>query len=96
MIAIIAAVRVKTDRLADFERDFLQFAADVRANENGNLLFQLCGDPKRPGAYKIMELYDSEDALKAHSASAHAARWSPVIAALLDGAPEIQKLNVIG
>lgn len=93
-IAIIARLKVAKGKEAEFETTMLGLAADVRAKEPGNQLYTLCKDAD--GNYLMMELYASANALAAHGQSEHFKAAGKKFAGLMAGAPEIQRLEVIG
>jgi len=93
-IAVIARLNVAKGKEADFESVMLGLAAQVRAKEPGNKLYTLCKDAD--GNYLVMELYDDAAALAAHGTSEHFKAWGPKFAGLMAGAPEIQRLEVVG
>jgi quinol monooxygenase YgiN len=93
-IAIIAKLKVAKGKEAEFESAMLGLAAQVRASEPGNQLYTLCKDAE--GNYLMMELYESAEALAAHGQSAHFKAAGKQFAGVMAGAPEIQRLEVIG
>jgi quinol monooxygenase YgiN len=93
-IAIIARLNVAAGKEKDFEKAMLDLAAAVRANEPGNKLYTLCKDSE--GKYLVLELYDDAEALAAHGQSAHFKASGKSFAGVMAGAPEIQRLEVIG
>ena len=93
-IAVIAKLKVAKGKEAEFERAMLALAANVRANEPGNKLYTLCKDAE--GNYLMMELYDTAEALAAHGQSEHFKASGKSFAGLMAGAPEIQRMEVIG
>ena len=96
MIAVIAILRAKPDKAAEFERLFTELAAQVRANESGNLTYQLSRSRTEPNTYKVLEIYRDEEALAAHRASAHFRAAGPGLGGVLDGRPEVELLDAIG
>ena len=58
MIGVTAKLNVKPEMAAEFESVFLDLSDAVRANEPGNLMYQLCKD--EDGNYIVMEMYESE------------------------------------
>ncbi len=96
MIGVIATLRVQDGKGAELERAFGELAAQVRANEPGNLAYQLCRSRTDPNTYKVLELYRDEDALKTHGASEHFKAAGPALGAVLAGRPEIEYLDAIG
>ncbi len=94
MIALIARLNVAEGKGAEFEKAMLALASQVRANEPGNELYTLCKDAE--GNYLVMELYRDEAALAAHGQSAHFKASGASFKGLMAGAPQIQRLQVIG
>jgi quinol monooxygenase YgiN len=93
-IAVIAKLNVAAGKEQEFEKAMLDLAAAVRANEPGNKLYTLCKD--KEGKYLMLELYDSAEALAAHGQSEHFKAAGKSFAGVMAGAPEIQRLEVIG
>lgn len=94
MIAVIAKLNVAEGKGAEFETAMLNLAAQVRANEAGNQLYTLCKDAD--GNYLVLELYDTEEDLAAHGETEHLKASGPSFKGLMAGAPEIERLQVIG
>jgi len=93
-IAVIAKLNVAKGKEAEFEAAMLALAAEVRAKEPGNQLYTLCKDAE--GNYLMMELYASAEALAAHGQSEHFKAAGKKFAGVMAGAPEIQRLEVVG
>lgn len=93
MIGVIATLKCQPGRGAEMEAAFAALAAEVRTNEPGNRMYQLCKSRAEPDTYKVLELYESEEALKAHGASAHFRAAGPGLGAVLAGRPEIEYLD---
>jgi len=94
MLAIIAKLNVAEGKEAEFEAIMLDLAKEVRAKEPGNELYTLCRDAD--GNYLVMELYKDADALAAHGQSEHFKAAGAKFAGVMAGAPEIQRLEVVG
>ena len=94
MLAVIATLNVAAGKEAEFETAMLGLAEQVRANEPGNHLYTLCKNAE--GKYVVMELYEDADALAAHGASDHFKAAGAKFAGVMAGAPDIQRLEVIG
>ena len=94
MLAVIAKLNVAEGREADFEKHMLGLAAQVRANEPGNEMYTLCRD--EAGNYLVLELYKDAEALAAHGQSEHFKAAGAGFKGLMAGAPEIQRLEVVG
>ena len=96
MIGVIATMRIKPGEAERFEQAFGELAAQVRANEPGNIAYQLCRSRTEPDTYKVLEIYRSEDDLKAHGASDHFRAAGPSLGAVLAGRPEVEYLDAVG
>ena len=62
MIGVIAVLKIKEGSEAQFEAGFKALAAKVKANEPGNLAYQLTKSRADPLTYKVLELYKDQDA----------------------------------
>lgn len=96
MIAIIATLRAKPGKTEEFEQLFTQLAAQVRANESGNIAYQLSRSRTEPNTYKVLELYRNQEALDAHRASDHFRAAGPGLGGVLEGRPDVEVLDAIG
>ncbi len=94
MIAVIAKLNVAQGKESDFEKVMLELCGQVRENESGNQLYTLCKDAE--GNYLMLELYDSAEDLAAHGQTEHFKASGPKFKGLMAGAPDIQRLEVIG
>ncbi|QGN54624.1 putative quinol monooxygenase [Novosphingobium sp. Gsoil 351] len=96
MISVIATLRAKPDKGGEFERLFTELAAQVRANESGNITYQLSRSRTESNTYKVLEIYRNEEALEAHRASEHFRAAGPGLGAVLAGRPEVEVLDAVG
>ena len=96
MIGVIATLRVKNGMTQEFESLFGQLATQVRANESGNVAYQICRSRTEADTYKVLELYRDEKALEAHRASAHFQSAGPGLGSVLSGRPDVEVLDAIG
>lgn len=94
MKAIIAKVSVQPGKEADFEKAALDLAAQVAANEPGNKLYKLAKTDD--GQYFFLELYESADAMAAHSSSDHLKAAGASFAGVMAGRPELTVMDVLG
>lgn len=95
MIGVVATMRIQDGKAEEFERAFSDLAAKVKANEPGNVAYQLCRSRTEPNTYKVLELYASEEALKAHGQSDHFKAAGPSLGAVLAGRPEVEYLDAV-
>jgi quinol monooxygenase YgiN len=94
-IGVLATLKVQEGKDKDFEVVFRDLAKAVRANEPGNKLYQLCKSRKEPNTYVVMELYENDDAMKAHAASEHFKTIGAGLGAVLAGRPDIQYFDAV-
>lgn len=94
-IGVIAALKVQDGKEKDFEALFRDLAGEVRANEPGNRLYQVCRSRTDGTSYVVMELYESDEALKAHGQTAHFKAAGPKLAPLLADKPDIRFFETI-
>ena len=95
MIGVVAILKVQPDKTTDFETVFLDLAAKVKANEPGCLIYQLTRSRAEPGTYKVLELYASEDALKAHGSSDYFKAAGAAMGPFMAGRPDIEYLDAV-
>jgi quinol monooxygenase YgiN len=93
MIGVIATLKCKDGANATLEAAFAALAAQVRANEPGNIAYQLCKSRTEANTYKVLELYADADALKAHGTSDHFKASGPALGAVLAGRPDVEYLD---
>ena len=93
MIGVVAILKVQPDKSADFEKVFLDLQNKVKANEPGCLTYQLT--KSKAGTYKVLELYASEDALKAHGGSDYFKAAGAAMGPFMAGRPEIEYLDAV-
>lgn len=94
-IGIVATLKVQDGKEADFESTFGELAKAVRANESGNKLYQLFKSRKDKNTYVVMEIYESEEALKAHGKTDHYRAIGAKLGPTMAGAPDILYLDSV-
>jgi quinol monooxygenase YgiN len=94
-VGVVATLKIQDGKNADFEAAFARLSAAVRANEPGNKLYQLCKSRSDATTYVVMEIYESDDALKAHGGSEHFKTLGAGLGASLAGRPEIQYFDTV-
>lgn len=94
-IAVIATLRAqpgKGDALADALR---RVAQKVRSDEPGCSYYQPCRSREEPDLTRVLEVYDSPEAIDAHRETPHFAELKDALASLLAEAPTVERLDVI-
>jgi quinol monooxygenase YgiN len=95
-IGIIAKLPIQESKTAEFEAFFTELAKQVRANEPGNLAYQLTKSRTEPNVYKVLELYKDQAAVDHHGGTDYFKAAGPKFGAVLAGRPEIEYLDGIG
>ncbi len=96
MIGVVATLRAREGREAEFEAVFGEMAAAVRADEPGNTLYQLTRSRTEPRTYKVLEIYADDAAVESHRGSDHYRAGGRKLRDLVDGPPEIEVLDTVG
>lgn len=94
MIALVATLKIQDGKNAEFEAVFRELSQQVRANEPGNVLYQLTRTSD-PNTYKVLEIYKDEAATAAHRDAEHFKAAGPKLGAVLAGRPEIERLTTV-
>ena len=82
MHMIIVRLEVKSERVDDFLK-LVSFNAAESRKEPGNLRFDVVRSVDNPTLFRLYEVYRGDDAIRAHQATAHYAKWRAEIEALL-------------
>jgi quinol monooxygenase YgiN len=94
MFALIATVRIDPANADTLEREFGEMAAYVRRNEPDTLAYYLARSREEAGCYKVIEVYRSEAAFRAHKDSAAFRTYRPKLEPLLLEPPVAERLDV--
>lgn len=94
-IGVVATLKAQEGKEAELEEAFRELAGSVRANEPGNRLYTLFRSRRDKSTYIVMEIYDGEEAMKAHGKSDHFRAAGPRIGATLAGPPDIHYLDAV-
>ena len=95
-IGIIAKLPIQEGKGSEFEAFFTELAKQVRANEPGNLAYQLTKSRSEPNVYKVLELYKDQAAVDHHGQTDYFRAAGPKFAGVLAGRPEIEYLDGVG
>ena len=94
-LGLLATITVQEGKNAEFEKVFMDLTAQVRANEPGNIFYILHRSKSNPQVYKVMEQYESAEALEAHGKTDYFREANKALAALVAAAPEIEVLDTV-
>jgi len=95
-VGIIATLKIQDGKGPEFEAFFNDLARQVRANEPGNLAYQLTKSRSDPNTYKVLELYKDQDAVTHHGGTDYFKAAGPKFGAVLAGRPDIEYLDGVG
>jgi quinol monooxygenase YgiN len=93
--AFVVKFKVKAGKNADFERAFREMQAGVRAQEPGNVYYDLYVTDRDPQTYVIVEHYKDQAAVAAHGKSKHAQKLIATLRDLLEGPPDVERLILV-
>ncbi|KAL8276870.1 hypothetical protein RQP46_010698 [Phenoliferia psychrophenolica] len=91
---IIANLPVKETSIAEVRSKLAEYAAKYRSDV-GTLSWNVHQDATTPSKFTIIERYENEGSLKAHTANAAYPTFFPWVKPHLAGKPEILKYNEI-
>ena len=94
-IGLLATITVQDGKNAEFEQVFLELARQVKNNEPDNNFYAIHQSGSDPQVYKVMEQYESAEALDAHAKSEHFQAANKVLGGLVAGAPDIEILEAV-
>jgi len=94
-IGLLATITVLEGKNAEFENAFLDLTEKVRENEPGNIFYALHKSAQDPQVYKVMEQYDSHEALELHSKTEYFRHANKQLAGLVASAPDIEVLEAV-
>lgn len=96
MIGIIAILTARDGHGEPLATALQQAARLVRANEPGCLFYQVTRSRTDPNVFKLLEAYESQEALDAHRTTAHFPVISASLAPHLGSAPQVEFLDALG
>ena len=94
-VGLLATITIQEGKNEEFEEAFLDLTESVRANEPGNVFYALHRSPTDPQVYKVMEQYDSPEALDAHGKTDYFREANTRLAGMVAAAPEIEILDAV-
>ena len=95
MIGIVAILKVKADKTADFEVAFTDLQKTVRAEEPGCTQYDFFKNSGEENTYIIMEQYKSQADVDTHMGSAHFQAAAAGFGDVLADAPGLHFLSKI-
>ncbi len=96
MLNVIAKLTVHEGKEDEFKAAGAEMVAAVKANEAGRtLMYTLTQNQKASTEFFFIECYADADAMAEHGKTAHMAAFGGKIGALLDGRPQITRLDTV-
>jgi quinol monooxygenase YgiN len=93
MIGIAGYIRVPSSARADLERHIRSYVPACRA-ERGCRLFTLAFDALQPEFLRVFEVWDDDEALKAHVESGHETAWREACRQLGAGEHDLSRYEI--
>ena len=94
-VGLLATITIQEGKNEEFEEAFLDLTELVRVSEPGNVFYALHLSPTDPQVYKVMEQYDSSEALDAHGKTDDFREANKRLAGMVAAAPEIEILDAV-
>ena len=95
MLGVIATIPVKEGSEAEFEAVFAKMIAGVKANEPGNKMYALWKPQDGSRDYRVVEIYESPEALEIHGKSDHYREGGRALRDLVAGAPKVERFDPV-
>jgi quinol monooxygenase YgiN len=95
MFAAIMTMKAKPEEAATIETLFCRLAGLVHANEPGTPCYHLVRGRDDPAVYKLLVIYESEEAAAIHRTTRHHTELAPGIGPCLDGPPSVEFLDAV-
>jgi quinol monooxygenase YgiN len=96
MYSVIVTMTVRDGEREAFEAAMTQLASAVKASEPGALCYHVLRTRDRPSNFRVLEIYASKDAFKAHLGAPHTLAANPRVQALLAEPPKLEVLEIVG
>jgi len=94
-VGIVATLKIKADKIDEFETSFKKLMAIVADQEPGNVYYALHRSRDEAETYVVMEQYVDQAALDLHGKSDEFKAASANVGGCLDGAPEIKFYDAV-
>ncbi|MBA3812850.1 MAG: antibiotic biosynthesis monooxygenase [Caulobacteraceae bacterium] len=95
MIGVVAILKVREGAGPAFEEVFRELASKVRAQEPGNLVYQLTKSRAEPDTYKVLELYKDQAALSHHATTDYFRDLGRRMGPFMAGRPDVEYLDAV-
>lgn len=96
MMGAVTRFKVKAGKAEEFEAFYADLTAKVKANEPGNLFYELTRSRSDTAEYFALEFYRDQAAFDAHATSPHFQAAFPKLMEMWDGMPETTFVDQVG
>jgi quinol monooxygenase YgiN len=96
MIATTSTLKIQNGKAAEFETLVAAVTAKVRANEPGNVLYQLTKSRVDANTYRFLEIYKDQDAFTRHGQTEYYREMMSSAASVLAAAPNVEMFDTVG
>jgi quinol monooxygenase YgiN len=96
MIATTSTLKIQNGKTAEFEALVATVAAKVRANEPGNVLYQLTKSRVDTNTYRFLEIYKDQDAFTRHGQTEYYQEMMSRAVSVLAAAPNVEMFDTVG
>jgi quinol monooxygenase YgiN len=95
MYGFHVTMTILDDERAAFEALMNALAAEVKANEPGNLAYHILRDRSQPTTYRIVEIYASKEAFKQHLSADYVQQANSKVTKILNGPAQAVAVDVL-
>jgi quinol monooxygenase YgiN len=96
MIASTSTLKIQSGKAGEFETLVAAVTAKVRANEPGNVLYQLTKSRADDNTYRFLELYKDQDAFTRHGQTEYYKEMMNKAGSLLAAPPNVETFDTVG
>jgi quinol monooxygenase YgiN len=95
MILIVAKVKIRPEKVEEFENFMRAFEAKVRANEPDCILYRMARSRTAPNTYTNVEYFRDQAALDLHTSADYFVAGNAVTASWYDGTPSAEVFDTL-
>ena len=95
MIAVTAAIRIRPEMAASFERAARELEEQVNALEEGCLVYRMTKSREDPDIYMNIELYRDQAALDLHQQTPYFQKALSLFAPCVGGEPKVEFFDTV-
>ena len=96
MIACTSTLKIQNGKTGEFETLVAAVTAKVRANEPGNVLYQLTKSRVDDNTYRFLEIYKDQEAFTRHGQTEYYKDMMSKAGSLVAAAPNVEIFDTIG